>query len=123
MRNNLSDLDLELLKYFEGNAKTIREAADEFGEPRGYARTTVATLMERLRQKGYLKREKADGLYRYTSAMPAGQLMRSVVGRFVDRTLGGSVTPLVAYLAEADSISDEDLAELRRFLEDAGGDK
>jgi predicted transcriptional regulator len=123
MRKSLSDLDLELLKFLEGGPKTIREAADEFGEPRGYARTTVVTLMERLRKKGYLKKEMVKERYHYSSALEPGELMRTVIGRFVERALGGSVTPLVAYLADAPSISDSELDELRRILDSPGGDR
>jgi predicted transcriptional regulator len=124
MRKNLSDLELDLLKYLEvSGPKSSREAADEFGESRGFARTTVATLMDRLREKGYLQREKVDGIYRYASVVTQGELMQGVVGRFVDRALGGSVMPLVAYLAEAPSLTDAEIAELRRLVDELGGQK
>ncbi len=123
-RKNLSDLELELLRYLAASSpKTAREAAEEFGEPGGYARTTVMTLLERLRQKGYLTRAKVDGVFRYSSRVTSGELMRSVVGRFVQRALGGSVSPLVAFLAESPRLTDAEIAELRRLVDELGGTK
>ena len=38
------------------------------------------------------------------------------VQTFVDRTLGGSITPFVTYLAERERLSDTELAELETLL-------
>lgn len=115
----LSDLELDLLRFVAaGPGRTVREAAEEFGEPRGYARTTVSTLLERLRAKGYLRRTKSEGVFRYASVMSQGELMKNVVGRFVDGALGGSVSPLVAFLSEKPALTDDEVAELRRLVED-----
>jgi predicted transcriptional regulator len=123
-RKNLSDLELELLRFLAASGpKSAREAAEEFGEPNGYARTTVMTLLERLRQKGYLNRTKVGGVYRHASKLSSGELMRNVVGRFVQRALGGSVSPLVAFLAENPKLTDAEIAELRRLVDEIGGSK
>jgi predicted transcriptional regulator len=121
-RKELSDLELEVLRYLAGaGSKTAREAADEFGEANGYARTTVLTLLERLRQKGYLSRSKVEGVFRYQSRVSSDELMRGVVGQFVQRSLGGSVSPLVAFLSQNRRLSDEELAELRCLVDSMEG--
>lgn len=121
-RKQLSDLELEVLRYLaEAGPRTAREAADEFGEANGYARTTVLTLLERLRQKGYLSRTKVEGVFRYRSVLSTEDLMSGVVGRFVQRSLGGSVSPLVAFLSQNRKLSDEELAELRRLVDSMEG--
>ena len=123
-RKDLSDLELEVLRYLaSAGPRTAREAAEEFGEANGYARTTVLTLLERLRQKGYLSRSKVEGVFRYRSLVTTEELMRGVVGRFVQRSLGGSVSPLVAFLSQNKKLSDEELAELRRLVDTMEGGK
>jgi predicted transcriptional regulator len=123
-KKNLSDLELELLRFLAvSGPKSARAAAEEFGEPNGYARTTVMTLLERLRQKGYLDRSKVAGVYVHSSKLTPGELMRNVVGRFVQRALGGSVSPLVAFLAENPKLTDAEIAELRRLVDELGGSK
>ena len=60
----------------ERGPATVGEVARGFGEARGLARTTVLTVMERLRRKGYLGRAKDGGAYRYsTRVAPADSLV------------------------------------------------
>ena len=59
----LGDQELDLLRYVtEHSPITVREAAESYGRDRGLARTTVLTMMERLRSKGYLTRTEVDGV-------------------------------------------------------------
>nr|AAP58580.1 putative transcriptional regulator [uncultured Acidobacteriota bacterium] len=96
---------------------SVGEAAERFGQPRGLARSTVLTMMERLRRKGHLTRRQVDGVYRYSPRTTPGAAVRQAVQRFVDRTLRGSITPFVSYLAEREQLSDEELAELETTVQ------
>jgi predicted transcriptional regulator len=73
-------------------------------------------MMERLRKKGHLRRRQIDGLYQYAPKTAPGAAVRQAVQSFVDRTLGGSVAPFVAYLAEREQFSDSEIAELETLL-------
>ncbi len=86
-----------------------------WGAEQNVARTTVTTMLERLRAKGYLKREKIDGTFSYAPQNAHEMQLRGIVGRFVEKTLGGSVEPFVAYLNEAD-LSEADIAQLRAIV-------
>jgi len=99
---------------------TVGEVAREWGEPRGLARTTILTMMERLRKKNFLVRESREGenTFEYRPAVQKADLMRSLVADFVERTLGGSLTPFVAYLNDARSLSPHEREELRRLVEE-----
>jgi predicted transcriptional regulator len=113
----IGDQELALLQYVaEQGDVSVGQAAERFGAPRGLARSTVLTMMERLRQKGHLDRRQAEGIYRYFSPASPGQVMRDVVRSFVERTLGGSVSPFVTYLTEEAQVSDEELAELEELV-------
>lgn len=114
---SIGDQELALLQYLaERGGATVGEAAEEYGAPRGLARSTVLTMMERLRAKGRLDRRQVAGVYRYTSLAAAGEVMRGVVKSFVEKTLGGSVSPFVTYLTEEAEVSAEDLAELEELV-------
>ncbi|HEX4953637.1 MAG TPA: BlaI/MecI/CopY family transcriptional regulator [Thermoanaerobaculia bacterium] len=113
----LGDQELNLLQWVaDRGGATVGEAAEEFGGPRGLARSTVLTMMERLRAKGRLGRKQEAGVYFYTSPVPAGEVLRDVVSNFVERTLGGTVAPFVAYLTDSGKISNEELAELEELV-------
>ena len=101
----------------ERQSATVREVADHFAES-GKARTTVLTVMERLRGKGLLSREKIAGAYRYSATLETSNLLHSLVGDFVSKVLGGSISPLAAYMSESEDISDDELKQLKRLVRD-----
>lgn len=114
----LGEQELALLQHLDRSGPaTVAEVAESFGAARGLARTTVLTMMERLRGKGQLERRRAEGVWRYRTRVPATTRLRSVVRRFVDGALGGSVQPFVAYLAEREEVSAGELAELEALVE------
>jgi predicted transcriptional regulator len=94
----------------------VGEVADGFGRTESLARSTILTMMERLRRKGHLTRRLSDGVYRYSPRAASGEVVRSAILTFVDRTLGGSLTPFVSYLAERTDVSDRELAELEEAV-------
>ena len=114
---SIGDQELALLHHLdEAGQASVGEVAASFGEPRGLARSTVLTMMERLRTKGYLKRRQLKGMYRYSTVTGAGEAMRSAVGSFVEKTLSGSVSPFVAWMSESAEVSDNELAELEALV-------
>ncbi|MBZ4421652.1 BlaI/MecI/CopY family transcriptional regulator [Myxococcus sp. RHSTA-1-4] len=114
MMKPVGEQELAVLRYVaEHGPATVGEVAERFGEPQGLARSTILTVMERLRQKGYLTRRKVEGVYQYASPVPASELLRDVVGDFVQRTLSGSLSPFAAYLSEAEDVTDEELEQLQ----------
>lgn len=114
----IGDRELDLLRWVsERGGASVREASEGFGGPRGLARSTVLTMMERLRTKGLLdRRHEGGGAYRYRPTEEPEALLSGIVGSFVDRTLGGSVSPFVQYLTERKRVSDAELAELERLV-------
>lgn len=117
-RKTIGDQELALLQYIdEMGTPTVGEVAAGFGEARGLARSTVLTMMERLRGKNYLRRHQADGIYRYQSTSGQDSVVQGAIAQFVDRTLQGSVSPFVAYLSQREQVSDDELAELEALVE------
>jgi predicted transcriptional regulator len=116
-RPSIGEQELALLRYVaDSNGVTVGEAADQFGAGRGLARSTVLTMMERLRRKGYLARRQSEGVYRYRARASSTELLRGAVQRFVERNLDGSVSPLLAYLSEAGNVSEMELRELEKIV-------
>ncbi|HZX70940.1 MAG TPA: BlaI/MecI/CopY family transcriptional regulator [Rhodanobacter sp.] len=113
----IGDQELALLQHIDDSgAASVGEVAASFGEPRGLARSTVLTMMERLRGKDYLKRRQLKGMFRYSIATGPGEAMRSAVGSFVEKTLSGSVSPFVAWMSEHAEVSDDELVELEALV-------
>lgn len=118
-KEKLGEAELEVLRFVSDREPvTVRDTAEHFAEARGLARTTVLTMMERLRKKGFLTREPGAGGFEYRSAQAKSKVLRGLVGDFVERTLGGSLSPFVAYLAERRNATPEELAELRKLVDE-----
>jgi BlaI family transcriptional regulator, penicillinase repressor len=114
----LGEQQLEVLRWITDRAPvTAREVAEHFATHRGLARTTVLSVIDRLQEKGYLHRRRRAGVFHYSPRVPQEEVMQRVVRDFVEKTLGGSVSPFVAYLARTRQISPEELAELHDLVE------
>lgn len=115
----LGRVELELLQFLDAHpGASVAEAAEQFGGPRQLARTTVLTMMTRLVAKGYLTRQQIDSVYRYHLKISARQAVSQLVSDFVRTVLGGSVSPFVAYLNDANNLSAADVDELRQIVRD-----
>jgi predicted transcriptional regulator len=121
---SIGEQELALLRHLaDGGAASVGEVAEAFGAPRGLARSTVLTVMERLRRKGYLTRQSVDGVFRYAARRTSDEVMRGLVRRFVEKSLDGSVAPFVAYLSETPSLSDAQLDELQDIVDRLRSDR
>ena len=109
--------ELEILHFVQDHHPvSVRDVADHFAETRGHVRTTILNVMERLRKKGFLARKKAGGIYQYEPRVGKAELLRSLVGDFVEKTLGGSLSPFVAYLSRDARLSEKELSELKQVV-------
>jgi predicted transcriptional regulator len=116
--STLGEQELALLTHVADNGEaTVGEVAETFGRDRGLARSTVLTMMERLRKKRRLVRRMSDGVYRYRAHTSSAELLQGVVERFVERHLGGSVSPFLAYLSETSELSDDEIRELEGLVD------
>jgi predicted transcriptional regulator len=114
---NIGRAEMDILHYVnEHHPVTVREVADHISETKGHVRTTVLNIMERLRKKGYLRRRKREGVFEYSPTVSRADLLRNLVRDFVQKTLGGSVSPFVAFLAEERELSGEEIADLKNLV-------
>jgi predicted transcriptional regulator len=116
---SLGGQELEVWRYIADHAPApTRRVVAHFAAERGLARTTVLTVLERLRKKGYLTRSRQEGLFHYSPQVPPSEVLQGLVRQFIEKTLAGSVSPLVAYLVRVKRLSDEELADLQRLVEE-----
>jgi predicted transcriptional regulator len=110
-RKTIGDQELALLHHIDrqGDA-SVGEVAADYGSERGLARSTVLTMMERLR------RQQVDGVYRYAATAEQDEVVGGAIGQFVEKTLQGSVTPFVAWMSQRAEVSDDELAELEALV-------
>lgn len=107
----------DVLRFIaEQGGASVTEVGDYLASTKGLTRNTALTMMERLRSKGFLVRTKVDGVYRYSPSEAKGSMFQGFVEDFVDGVLGGSASPLVAYLGNRAKVDEKQLEELRELL-------
>ncbi len=111
---SLGELEIRVLRLvWQQQPCTERQITDAIRQERSLGRTSVLKTIQRLEAKGLLARLPGDGPVRFRASVPEQNVLRALIGRFVERVLGGSAEPLVAYLAGSEKLSARDLETLR----------
>lgn len=112
----LGEQEMQILKFVDEHGPiSVRGAAEHFEQTQNLARTTVLTVMERLRKKGFLSRSQVDGVFQYTAKVEAGDVLSNKVSEFIEKTLGGSLSPLVSYFISSEKLSKDEIDQLKEL--------
>jgi BlaI family transcriptional regulator, penicillinase repressor len=112
---NLTKFELEIMDVlWRLQEASVREVCDALAETKRPAYTTVQTIVQRLEQKGAVRRSRKIG----NALMFEPTITRkSVYRRLIDQMLdlfGGSAQPVVAHLLESGKLTLEDLKALEQ---------
>lgn len=111
---SLGEQEMQLLKFIGAHAPvSVREVSDNFEQKLGLARTTILTMMERLRKKGFLNRSKVDGIFKYNVKIETGDVLSHKISDFIERTLGGSMSPLLNHFISNSKLTAEEVKQLK----------
>ena len=94
-------------------APTVHE---NLQDEKGWAYTTVKTMMDRMAKKGLLKTEKIRSIYLYHSAVTRSQARTSEITRTLKRAFDGTFTPMMQFLIENDHLSEEEYHHLEHLI-------
>ena len=115
-----TDGELEILRVlWQTGPATVREVHETLcqGKPTtGY--TTVLKLMQIMADKGLVTRDEKNKAHVYRARIPEEQTQRQLVGDLLDRVFGGSATRLVMQALSSKKASADEIAEIRRILDD-----
>ncbi len=119
---NIGEAELEIMKVLwkagePVNTQYINEAVEE----KGWKRTTISTFLTRLVDKGAISSEKRGKLYYYTPIISQKDYRKSQTKNFIMNVYNGSVKDLAVSLFENETLSDDDIKELRAIFEDREG--
>src|ERR1700722_3776471 len=99
---------------------TAREMAEALTKKRGWAVSTVKTLLDRMVAKGLVHARQVGNVWEYTPAVPREAARRSAWTEFVQKAFGGATAPALQFLATEAKVSKKELAELRALLDKKG---
>lgn len=109
------ELDLMEVLWDRGSATVaeVRAAVDA-----DLAHNTVLTLLGRMEQKGYVRREDDGRGHRYFPLIERKQARGGALRRLLDRAFGGSAELLLTQLMDEKKLDRSEIQALRRILDD-----
>jgi BlaI family penicillinase repressor len=96
---------------------TAREVTEVLAKKRGWAVSTVKTLLDRMVGKELVSARQVGNVWEYTPAVRPVDARRSAWTELVGKAFGGAVAPALHFLAKEAKLSKKDLAELRALLD------
>jgi predicted transcriptional regulator len=84
----------------------------------GWGEATVKTLINRLLKKNAIQSVRAEGRHRYHALLRREDYVQAESQGLLDRLFGGQLAPLVSHFAEQRALSPEDVARLKKLIED-----
>ncbi len=116
----LSEKEEVLMKIVWKLGKAFaKEVREELPDPKPHI-NTVSTTMRRLADKGFLKYEDFGTTYRYSAAITQKQYNNKVVKPLLKSLFGDSIKNVVAFFAQEEEISKEELKEIIEMIEKKG---
>ncbi len=115
----LSGLQLAVMRavWSRGEA-TVGDVHAALQDDRSLAPTTVATLLKRLETRGLLAHSKEGRQFVYRALVDADDMGRSLVTELARDMYDGKSADMFAHLLDAGEVSAEDLARIRRMIEE-----
>lgn len=117
-----TDGELAILRVlWERGPATVRQIHEVMGEDRDVGYTTVLKMLQIMTEKGLVDREEEGRGHIYRARLGEAQAQRHLVGDLLDKAFGGSALKLVMQALAARKASKDELAEIRRLLDEHGG--
>jgi BlaI family penicillinase repressor len=95
---------------------TAREITEALAKRRGWAYSTVKTMLDRMVDKGLVKGRQVGTVWEYTPAVPRRKAQYWAWRRFVDVAFGGAVSPALGFATQEARLTKEQREELRALL-------
>lgn len=114
----ISEAEMEVMqviwRYDDG--VTSAEILQQLNKEKSWKPTTVFTFLSRLVEKGVLKAEKRGKSNQYIPLMSENEYRCFEAKSFLNTTYKGSIKSFIAALYEGESISKEEIEELKNWL-------
>lgn len=116
----LPDAELEVMQAIWSLEPPVTASAVQQHVSKEWKATSVLTFLSRLCDKGFLACEKEGRQNLYTPLISQEAYLQRESTSFVKRLCGGSVKNLVASLSDAGALTEQDIEDLRAFLDAQG---
>jgi predicted transcriptional regulator len=118
-----SDAELEILQVlWEHEPATVRTVFEILEKKRDVGYTTILKQMQRMYEKGMVKRDKDGKGHVYTAVPREEEIKKTLLDDLVDKAFKGSAMDLVMHALGRADTSPEELEALKKWLEEQDED-
>ncbi|MCL2047242.1 MAG: BlaI/MecI/CopY family transcriptional regulator [Defluviitaleaceae bacterium] len=121
-KKKLPDAEFEVMKIIWSNPSPITtlEIMGKLSPVKKWKQQTVLTMLVRLTEKEFLQTSRIGRERNYTPIVREADYMQIEIEGFADRYRGNSLGSLVKALYDGDNLSEQEVVELRAWLESRG---
>ncbi len=101
--------------------RTANEVVQQLASTTTWKPRTIKTLLNRLLNKKALGFQKKGKAYHYHPLVGESECVRAESRSFLRRVYGGALMPMLANLLQDSDLSPDEIAELRRILDEREG--
>jgi BlaI family transcriptional regulator, penicillinase repressor len=113
-----TDGELEILQVlWSAGPSSLGAVCEELRKTRDVAATTVATMLRVMSDKNLVKRTGSGRGATWAATVSQQKTERGMVRKLVDRVFDGAADRLVAHLVEGDQLTTEQLAAVRKLID------
>ena len=117
-----TDAELSILQVlWQRGPCTVREVFEAIAPEGHIGYTAVLKLMQIMATKGLVSRDDSERAHVYRAEQSEEYAQRCLTGEFVEKVFGGSAQRLVLQALATNKTSAEELAEIRRLLDELEG--
>jgi predicted transcriptional regulator len=114
-----TDAELEILTVlWSRGASTVRDVHEAIAQRKPTQYTTVLKMLQIMAEKGLVRRDERQRAHVYQASRPREWTQSQLAGDLLQRAFGGSSKGLLMGALSARKASPEELAEIRRMLDD-----
>jgi BlaI family transcriptional regulator, penicillinase repressor len=114
-----TEAELELLRVlWERGPSTVREIHEAVRGAKETGYTTTLKILQRMTDKGLVRRDETRRSHVYSAVRRAEQTQRQLVRNLLRAAFGGAPAKLVVQALSEETVSADDLAEIRRLLDE-----
>lgn len=115
--DRISEAELAVMEALWANSPlSATEVCEAVCEERDWSLATVKTLLSRLVAKKAAKTQPDGRRFLYTPLLERADYVGGESKRLVERLFGGRAAPLFAHLADAEALTEQDIAEIENLL-------
>jgi len=119
---DVTDAELSVMKVlWHAKTATVRAISEELYKDNAKSQhATVQKLLDRLKAKGFVARDKTVWPHLFRPAIQQDELIGRRLQNTADKFCGGSMQPLLTHLLRGRKLSKNERTSLRKLLDEDG---